>query len=483
METQTQHWRTLVGPILFTLLCVSLLIAGWRAFGGSTPLQARDLRLHATFPQANNLYRGSDVRIAGVSVGRVVQVARVGLRARVTFSVRHPYVPVRRGARLLLRTKTLLGEAYLELVPGARTAAAVPENGWLAVDAGVSPQRLDQVLSTFDPPTREAFRQFTGGLASAVAGRGSDLSAGLAGTADLASGLDDLTGIVDRNRVQVGRLVAGAGDVLSAAGEREGEVQAAVRSGRRVLDTTAGRSAALGATVQRLPGFLKQLHETADAVTGLSGDLTAATSALVPAAPRLAPALDQLDRAAPQFEATFRELRPTLRAGDTGLPALAGILRAARPAVPKLDNGFRQIIPIVQLVAADAPTLVGSIGNPGAALNGTMVVDDTGRAAHFASGVPTFWNEAVGGWVKRLPSNRQNPYPKPQSGLDVGSGGLKAFDCRNLGNPPYLQPFGGVPDCRTQGAWTFNGKSAYYPRLLQAAPSPPSSGPVVSTEK
>ncbi len=44
-------------------------------------------------------------------------------------------------------------------------------------------------------------------------------------------------------------------------------------------------------------------------------------------------------------------------------------------------------------------------------------------------------NEAIGGYQKRLPTNRQNTYPAPDSENDIAYGGLKAYDCRNTGNP------------------------------------------------
>ena len=76
------------------------------------------------------------------------------------------------------------------------------------------------------------------------------------------------------------------------------------------------------------------------------------------------------------------------------------------------------------------------------------------------------------GWVKRLPTNILNPYVTPGGQLNIAKlGYIKSFDCRNVHNPAYLPALGlGSPPCVQQGPWTFNGKTAFYPRLTLAQP-------------
>lgn len=73
--------------------------------------------------------------------------------------------------------------------------------------------------------------------------------------------------------------------------------------------------------------------------------------------------------------------------------------------------------------------------------------------------------------MHKLPTNRSNPYPAPSAEGDIATGGLRAYDCRNTGNPLVIPPTDtGSPPCKVQGPWTFDGKSAYYPRLQEAGP-------------
>jgi phospholipid/cholesterol/gamma-HCH transport system substrate-binding protein len=108
------------------------------------------------------------------------------------------------------------------------------------------------------------------------------------------------------------------------------------------------------------------------------------------------------------------------------------------------------------------------LANAGQINNGELTAPGVG-AIHYAAGALTVWNETVGGWVKKLPTNRSNPYPEPGSEDDIASGGLRAFDCRNTGNPLWLLPTGtGAPHCLLQGPWKFDGVTAYYPRLQES---------------
>src|SRR5207244_2720911 len=58
--------------VLFALSCIGLLIFLWVEFGGTIPFNPQGYRFEASFPYAQELATPADVRIAGVSVGKVV---------------------------------------------------------------------------------------------------------------------------------------------------------------------------------------------------------------------------------------------------------------------------------------------------------------------------------------------------------------------------------------------------------------------------
>jgi hypothetical protein len=123
----------------------------------------------------------------------------------------------------------------------------------------------------------------------------------------------------------------------------------------------------------------------------------------------------------------------------------------------------------MQLFAQNRAAPADILANVADIGNGTFV-GPGGLVVGYIPGIPSIWNETIGGWTHKLPTNRQNPYPQPGALLETGQiGVLKAYDCRNTGNPLILPPTGtGAPPCFLQGPWTFDGKTAYYPRLLLA---------------
>ena len=66
--------------VLFALSCVGLLLFLWLSFGGTIPFNPQGYRFQVAFPNAFDLADQADVRIAGVSVGKVIakQLDRAG---------------------------------------------------------------------------------------------------------------------------------------------------------------------------------------------------------------------------------------------------------------------------------------------------------------------------------------------------------------------------------------------------------------------
>src|SRR6266487_1075265 len=104
--------------ILFTLSCFGLILFVWITFGGPVPLQPKKYEFHAIFSNASQLLPNADVRIAGVNVGKVVQVKQAGERTDATIALTRKYAPIPSDAHAILRQKTLLGETFVAVTPG-----------------------------------------------------------------------------------------------------------------------------------------------------------------------------------------------------------------------------------------------------------------------------------------------------------------------------------------------------------------------------
>jgi len=134
MQTRAPRRSQILIALAFALSCFGLILFLWVAFGGPIPLGPQSYRFEIPLSQANQLATESDVRISGVSVGKVKAIAlgSDGL-AHATVEMDARYAPIPTNTRAILRQKTLLGETYVELTPGSDSQPSLPEGGTLPV--------------------------------------------------------------------------------------------------------------------------------------------------------------------------------------------------------------------------------------------------------------------------------------------------------------------------------------------------------------
>src|SRR5215208_1318014 len=120
MQKQTPSPLRLLGMAFFALSCFGLLLFLWLSFGGAVPLKAKKYQLRVSFPEATTLAEQADVRIAGVTVGKMRRkdLDKGANRTRTVLEINKRYAPLPRDTRAILRQKTLLGETFVELSPG-----------------------------------------------------------------------------------------------------------------------------------------------------------------------------------------------------------------------------------------------------------------------------------------------------------------------------------------------------------------------------
>ena len=146
METRPPTITRILVAIGFALSCFALALFLWITFGGPLPLKPEGYRFTVPFDEATQLAVESDVRISGVPVGKVkaVELADNG-RADATIELDSRYAPIPTDTRAMLRTKTLLGETFVELTPGDEQGPTLEEGGRLPEGPGrrVGPARRD----------------------------------------------------------------------------------------------------------------------------------------------------------------------------------------------------------------------------------------------------------------------------------------------------------------------------------------------------
>ncbi len=110
----------------FVLLGIALLVFMSLKVGGLRIGKREGYTLYATFDSAAGIDPNASVKIAGVEVGRVEKITLTGNKARIALRMR-PEVEVGADFTATLKSTGLLGEKYLELVPGAGKGGLLKE--------------------------------------------------------------------------------------------------------------------------------------------------------------------------------------------------------------------------------------------------------------------------------------------------------------------------------------------------------------------
>jgi phospholipid/cholesterol/gamma-HCH transport system substrate-binding protein len=103
-------------------------------------------RVEAVFPSVAGLDEKSPVRIAGVRVGIVESIRLQGSNALVTLALDRG-VKLHEGARAEVTSLGMLGDKYVELIPGDPSAPPLPRG---TVLHGTSPIGFDEALKSFN---------------------------------------------------------------------------------------------------------------------------------------------------------------------------------------------------------------------------------------------------------------------------------------------------------------------------------------------
>ncbi|MDR2352725.1 MAG: MlaD family protein, partial [Deltaproteobacteria bacterium] len=112
---------------------VGLLVLGWMAFRLGTLDGYRETyyEIDAVFDEVTGLKKGVAVEIAGISVGHVNSISLYEDRAKVTmYIINGVTLPV--DTHAYIKSQGILGDKYVELVPGLRTAEDIAPGGEIA---------------------------------------------------------------------------------------------------------------------------------------------------------------------------------------------------------------------------------------------------------------------------------------------------------------------------------------------------------------
>ena len=459
MQTQAPSMGRILVAVGFTLSCFALLLFLWVTFGGPIPFKPESYRITVDFPEAITLSKEADVRIGGVSVGKVKSL---GLApdsecqkdpatcntTRATIEIEPQYAPISSDAQAILRSKTLLGETYVELTTGSQTAAQsgkdttsvtesptqqaqastidvgqisgsdapqpIPEGGHLAQSQVQNQTQIDEIFQGFDQQTRQAFQSWMQNAGIAINGQGQSLNDAFGNLGPFASDASDVLGTLRRQEQSLRTLVHDTGDVFGALTAHDQALAGAIVGANRTFGALASQSRALSDTFKIFPTFENETRLTLDRLKGFSADAQPVFHDLEPVARNLSPTLRDVRRLAPDANRLFKNLNPLVKASHTGLPSLSSFVRELRPVMDGLDPFLSNFNPLLRWLDYQAPVVTDFLANPSSSTADFLPFESGQNAPlHLSRQMTILTAESLSIYQQRLQTNRGNGYLQP----------------------------------------------------------------------
>jgi phospholipid/cholesterol/gamma-HCH transport system substrate-binding protein len=471
MQKQAPSLGRILAAVGFALSCFGLMLFLWVSFGGPVPLRPDSYRITAYFPEATQLAVESDVRIGGVSVGRVKELELGPPSQRVNgkdttaavIEIKPEFAPISSDARAIVRQKTLLGESYVELAPGtgaaepapvslgayanvtdaeAQAVEPIPEDGELAIARTTEATQIDEIFNALDEETRAAAQRWLAGSATAVDGRGLDLNDALGNLGPFLGDASEITATVRAQRPAVRGVIRDAGLVFRALSEDDAALRGAVTGLDDSFGGFADANAALAESVRILPTFENEALLTLARLDDFEVHARPLVDELLPVAGDVSPTLRSLRRAAPHLRSLFEDLDPLLDAAEDGLPALRDFVAELRPALAALEPFLANLNPVVRFLTAYRERVATFIANPPSGVSSTLPpVPGQPAPRHYLRTLSYLSQESLAVHPFRLATNRGNGYITPNGYLEslVSDRIFPNFDCRNTDFSPQSQ--------------------------------------------
>lgn len=241
----------------------------------------------AYFAEAGGIKPGSDVRVSGLSVGRVSDIHLEGTKVRVDFTVKDG-VDLGDRTEAAIKTETVLGTKMLEVTPRG--------DGTLT---GTIP--LERTTSPYDLPSA------LGDLTTAISGLD---------TTQLSSALTTLADTFKQTPADLKLALDGVAQFSDTLNARDAQLRNLLGNANKVTAVLAKRSDQIAGLVVNANALLAELVAQRDAVDGFMTNLTAVSrqiSGLVADnEAALKPALDKLNGVLSILDNRKKELQRTV---------------------------------------------------------------------------------------------------------------------------------------------------------------------------
>jgi virulence factor Mce-like protein len=255
----------------------------------------------ADFPETVSLYKGSDVRILGVPVGKVESVTPMGTKVRVKLTYDDKY-KVPSDAQAVVVSPSIVGDRFVQLTPAYKGGPTLRDNAHLDTDHTGVPLELDQIFGSLNE------------LNKALGPQGAN--------APDESGTGALTRLLD----STARNFGGQGVQFNQT----------LQNFSKLSQTLADNKDQLFGSAAQLERFVSALTKNDDTVRRFTDALQQGSELLSSDRQELAAALQNLSTAMVQVRGFVHENRQALSSNIKGLSRLSDTLAKRRDALDEI---------------------------------------------------------------------------------------------------------------------------------------------------
>jgi phospholipid/cholesterol/gamma-HCH transport system substrate-binding protein len=466
----------LLTMVAFALGSFGALLFLWLSFGGPVPFHPKGYRVHVQFPEAGQLTEQSDVRISGVNVGKVIKVnPDPNGPTDAIIEIKPKFAPIPAATKATLRSKTLLGETFVELAPNrGKNPKPLAEEGTIPVSAVAPTVELDELLSTFDEPTREAFQVWMQEQAVAMDGRGAEINATFQEFPELVDNFAALSQTLEAQNTAVRETVSSTGAFFRALSARQGDLRGLISAADKTFNTIGDRNEQLAEIFRRFPAFERASTELLPKVTELAEQADPTVVRLQQVATQMTPAFQAVEDLSPDLARFMTRLTPVADAAEKGLPAFDRILGQFPPLLEDFGPFTRTINPLLRYLGEHKNDITAFFGNVTSATNPR--VPYSGRAAgnaHLLRAGLSLSPQGLSFQPRAFGQSRNNPYMEP-GGMKNLATGLRTLTPQSCGNGDPAPPTG-MADADLMGrlqTYAFRGGGRDVPRPPCVAQGP-----------
>jgi phospholipid/cholesterol/gamma-HCH transport system substrate-binding protein len=329
---------------LLAILVVLGACAAAVVMAGAGGEGAKGKRYEVVFDNGFGLVDGGELKIGGVSAGKITDFALTETEPRkvaVQVEITEPgFEDLRDDTRCRVRQQSLIGEYFIDCNVGK--GRRLPEGGRIPVKQTSSTIPLDLINDVQRRPYRERFRIILTELGVGLAGRPKELNEVIRRAHPGLRETTETLEILARQNKIIGDYIRYADRVSEAVEPRKRDVSRWAKEASETAAVQASRRDSIAAQWRKLPTFLAELEPTAAQLERTAGEQI--------------PLLRRFRTAGPRLHAFLRELGPFSEASRGSTRALGRAAVTGRRALTESIEEVRQL----RSLSRDAP----GVGKP-----------------------------------------------------------------------------------------------------------------------